>query len=454
MNINKPIKMRAPDSKSDTGQILILLALGIVVLLAFVALALDGGVILLDRRRAQNAADASALAGAYVLARNPDDGSLAADIMTASGAMAHSNNYGTLDGKTFTVYYPPAAASIRMVAGDADMSHYVRVTITSTVETSFLHFVFPGPVQTTVESVAHVLPSQWGPLFNGSGLVSLDPSDSKALTIQGDVNANLIGGGIFVNSTDTNAAWGPGGAKQVYTPSMNVVGGVQGALASEIIVSPGILTTGYSPAIPFDNRLALSLPGCSTNATKKTGVIISGVTYDYEFSPDAATGTGKISVNDFTKDNSSIFFDPGIYCINIGNGANISSSQSLYGRGVLFHITGVRPCNLGIAGGATFQLSGYKGGTDFDGLLFYFDGDYSSAPQSSLILNGTSSSYMKGTVYAPTCAVTLNGTDGNTYQGQLIGYDITLTGAAALNLQFVASDNFEERTPSKVDLNQ
>jgi uncharacterized membrane protein len=49
---------------SESGQAIVLLAISIVVLLGFTALAVDGGMIFSDRRHAQNAADAAALAGA------------------------------------------------------------------------------------------------------------------------------------------------------------------------------------------------------------------------------------------------------------------------------------------------------------------------------------------------------------------------------------------------------
>jgi uncharacterized membrane protein len=49
---------------SEKGQALILIAFGIVTLIGFTALAVDGGRVFSDRRNAQNAADTSALAAA------------------------------------------------------------------------------------------------------------------------------------------------------------------------------------------------------------------------------------------------------------------------------------------------------------------------------------------------------------------------------------------------------
>ena len=54
---------------SERGQVLVLLVLALVGLLGFTALAIDGGMVYSDRRTAQNAADAAALAGAGAAAQ-------------------------------------------------------------------------------------------------------------------------------------------------------------------------------------------------------------------------------------------------------------------------------------------------------------------------------------------------------------------------------------------------
>src|SRR3990172_1767730 len=49
---------------SESGQVFVILVLALIGLLGFTALAIDGGVVDSERRRAQNAADAGALAAA------------------------------------------------------------------------------------------------------------------------------------------------------------------------------------------------------------------------------------------------------------------------------------------------------------------------------------------------------------------------------------------------------
>jgi len=59
--------MEQPHEQRRRGQVLVLVALSLLVLLGIVALAVDGGSLYAERRKMQNAADAGALAGARVL---------------------------------------------------------------------------------------------------------------------------------------------------------------------------------------------------------------------------------------------------------------------------------------------------------------------------------------------------------------------------------------------------
>jgi hypothetical protein len=66
MQANGEVAMKR-NTRAEDGQTLIYVALGMVVLLGFVALAIDGGHLYAERRAMQNAADAGALAGAREL---------------------------------------------------------------------------------------------------------------------------------------------------------------------------------------------------------------------------------------------------------------------------------------------------------------------------------------------------------------------------------------------------
>ena len=59
--------------ESEKGQAIVYLVIGLVVFLGFVALAIDGGMALSDRRHSQNAADAASLAGGGIAAEYMED---------------------------------------------------------------------------------------------------------------------------------------------------------------------------------------------------------------------------------------------------------------------------------------------------------------------------------------------------------------------------------------------
>ena len=161
--------------------------------------------------------------------------------------------------------------------------------------------------------------------------------------------------------------------------------------------------------------------------------------------------------------NGNLYFQSGIFCITInktGNSGSINNNQHLTNApgGALLVLTGTAPCNVTVNGGATLKLSGYTA-EPYKGLLIYVDPrTWSPATtgdgEGPMIFNGTQDSFIKGTVYAPTCTVKMNGTGGNFYQGQMIGYDVTMLGGAAINMIFVEDDNFEAQNAAKVDLNQ
>src|SRR5450756_1519423 len=117
--------MRNRKTNNEQGQAMVLLVLVIVGLLGALALAVDGGMILYDRRSAQNAADAAAMAGGYELTTDPwDTATLATRIHDAAISRASDNGYSTPD-KTVTVDYPPTKDTFHYVGKDTDVSHYV-----------------------------------------------------------------------------------------------------------------------------------------------------------------------------------------------------------------------------------------------------------------------------------------------------------------------------------------
>lgn len=108
--------------RSEEGQTLVQVTLMLVVLLGFVALAIDVGHVYAERRRMQNAADAGALAGAYELCRVSDE-----DL-----ARAKAMEYMALNG------VPPAEIDPADVSIEGNV---VNVTAQETTDTYLAGFV-------------------------------------------------------------------------------------------------------------------------------------------------------------------------------------------------------------------------------------------------------------------------------------------------------------------------
>src|SRR5262245_32971429 len=110
----------------DRGQALIVIALAIVGFVGMVGWVIDGGRGFLDRRNAQNAADAAALASAYARIKGDQDMVSAA---LASAAQNGYNNDGT--SNTVVLYSPPKDGPH---SGDIE---YIQIIITSNLDTYF-----------------------------------------------------------------------------------------------------------------------------------------------------------------------------------------------------------------------------------------------------------------------------------------------------------------------------
>ena len=92
------LRPRRSRLETERGQILVIVAGGLVALLAILALALEGGTLLLNRRDAQNSADLASVAGARIVALSYTDTSVARqqdDVFAALASSADLNNCGS-----------------------------------------------------------------------------------------------------------------------------------------------------------------------------------------------------------------------------------------------------------------------------------------------------------------------------------------------------------------------
>src|SRR3990172_9397276 len=198
---------------SERGQAAVLLALAFVTLLGFAALAIDGGMIYADRRHAQSIADAASLAGGAALGQILETNKIFYSNWTCSGSVADAmvearvaaiiragSNGETLDLNIADQHGVDAVCS-------PGPKKYVDIItwITRTTRTSFIHFVYQGPVRNTVESVTRIYPRM--PLGEGYAIVALNDGacdgGNNGATFVGDSTVLIGSGGVFSNGCFT-----------------------------------------------------------------------------------------------------------------------------------------------------------------------------------------------------------------------------------------------------------
>jgi Flp pilus assembly protein TadG len=180
--------------RSNSGQTIVLVALLAPIFIAMAGFAIDYGISAGSRSDSQNAADASALAGAGVL----HNGGSVAEAQKAALSWAEKNGLG---GDETTINIPPTSGSHR---GD---SNYVEVLIARSQNTVFMRAVRVDTVDIGARAVAGFPTTTNG--NSGYSLLALNPSSCRSFNKNGVGTLNIInGGGVMVNSTCSNTSNG------------------------------------------------------------------------------------------------------------------------------------------------------------------------------------------------------------------------------------------------------
>jgi hypothetical protein len=318
--------------KSEKGQALILIALAVVGLVSFSALAIDGGRVLSDRRHAQNTADTSVLAAALAKINNED-------YVKAAEDRATNNGYTTGVDNTEVIVVlcndPSIPVDDKCQGIDAaSPSNYIRVRIHSFVPTTFARVLGRTQVENTVEAIARVQGSTSGSLFGGAGIVALNKSGCGIEFVSSVVKVN--GGGIFVNSGTLS---GDGALCSNWAPQITTAGGcidVVGKLGSnftngsQTITGPGFCTPKPAQVDPPDFSAMVPVPPapppCGANPGSSTVNTTTGIgTY------------GPGNYTDITVPYTSGTFASGTYCLS--GKLTVTGGSHVTGGDVIFVFT-------------------------------------------------------------------------------------------------------------------
>lgn len=391
-------------SREEKGQVIVILALVLVGLVGFTALAVDGGRIFFERRAAQSAADTASLAGALAKCQGGDVQAAALDSAAHNGF----DNDGV--SNSITVNNPPASGAY---AGDAD---YVEVQITSDVPGAFYQLFYPETIHTTVRAIS-VCDSDndaWM-VASSNAIIALHPTAKNTLSGVGNGNINVTGGGIFVNSSNSKAAVLTGNGS-VSADLIQVVGNYATTGHGKFTPTP---TTGVTaitdplaglqpPPKPSGSCTTIQLTG-NNDATLDPGLYCS----------IKATGNGDLTLN------------PGIYWIEKGEFAATGNGDVVLDKAMIYMGPGAGKFSL--TGNGNLSVTPPNSG-DYKGLALFVD--RSNTNDVALHGNGSSTS-VGGTFYAPSAAITLTGNGtSTTMDAQIISKTLVLTGNGNLILNF------------------
>jgi hypothetical protein len=235
------------DSRSESGQVLVLTALCMTAFLGFMALAIDAGLLFRAKRNLQIAADAAATAGALDWKYNGNGTKAVAAAKAASAANGVTDGAG---GVVVTASYPPVDGP------NTGSTGFVEVIIRQPNPTFFMKLFGFANVNVGARAVAG------SPGVSNACVIVLNPTASGSMTLQGSFDVSAPKCGVVVDSKDPDALQFTGAGGTLVAGSVSVVGGDGGQVGDS---TPAPLTG----AAPGGDPLNVSGPtpsngGCSS----------------------------------------------------------------------------------------------------------------------------------------------------------------------------------------------
>jgi hypothetical protein len=393
--------------------VLVLVALCLTAMLGIVAIAVDGGLLLDQRRRVQAAADAAALAAAIDLYTNflANGGRDPNGTAKASGLSIAAANGFNNDGSSSVVamHIPPGSGIFAGKAGYAEA--FVQVN----QQRGFSQIFGSGNIPVSARAVACGLLK---PL--DKGIILLDPA-GQSLTAVGNAAIDVTSGAIVVDSNNSAAA-GLVGNATITAPTIDFSGSPGYSISGNALLNATI-SSNQPPVVdplaylPLPNASSLTVQSSKTlkindktPVTLNPGVYIGGINI---------TGQANVTLN------------PGIYYMK-GGGFSDTGQGTLIGNGVMLYDDG---SGINISGQGQVNLSPMTSGM-YQGITL-FENRNSSA---GISVTGNGNMNITGTFYAADSALSIKGNGtGNNIGSQYVSYDLGLTGNGDINITYESS---------------
>jgi Flp pilus assembly protein TadG len=376
------------------GQALVIFALVSLVLVGMMALSIDAGLLIAERRQVQAAADAAAMAAAKA----------AFDSKSSAEILATGQNYGSFNAVVatgnVTVSRPPTSGAY------AGNNNYIQVTITKDVTRYFVGAVYSGAWSVSATATAGI---ETNP--GNYALITLEPTATDGIYMNGNT-------GIIITN-NSGSAMSNSNIRGSNNTNFNVAGTID-ANSTISSVSGWVAPGGIHPNFPEitdplagtavpSKGTARTFPNCNSGCTLQPGW--------YRNQSLTVRGTATLQAGVYYFENSSIDLQ------------NTNARIQCTGCLTYWDASSAFDPKNGEVNFTAPTSSPYTGGQN--GMVFWY------ARCNNLDLQGNGEIYFRGIFYAPCALVTLHGNPSNdTISGQIIVDQLDVRGTSDLRISY------------------
>lgn len=432
--------------KDESGQMLVMLAVCLSTLLAFMGFAVDVGLLFHARRQVQTAADAAASAAALDYQYN-------ASTSTANSAgLAAASANGLTDtslGGTATVRITPSVG----LYGAPTTTIFLQAVVSEPNPTYFMKLLSFGTITVAARAVAAIAVTKGCVWTLGTSGTDIDNTGSGNVSVP---NCEIY------DDSNGSSALDQTGSGSITASKIGVVGNYNNTGSGTISPKPmtGMIAVSdplislQPPAIPTGTCSPSASAACNPSNTGSGNLPVGPGTYTSISNTGSGTvtlGPGKYIITGNLSNTGSgtltlgagnytiggNFSSTGSAALNLGSGLYIiggnlqlTGSGPMSGTGVSFYTEGA----TSVTGSGSVSISAPTSGAE-NGILFF----QSRSDASGMTITGSSSMNLQGIVYAPDAQLSFTGSGSGTMYADLVVKSLNFTGSttfanyAALN---------------------
>jgi hypothetical protein len=395
------------------GNVCVLVAVLLPVLIGITAIAIDGGVLMDDRQRAQSAADASALAAAGQLFYNWPAGQ---GLDPLGKAAAAAQSLATENGfPSIQLNVSPAVYAGGPNKGQVIPAGYAEAIISYGQKRYFSSLYGTTTVAVQARAVARGL---WK--AGNNGILVLNPTDSGALTDVGNGSLTVVGASLIVDSSASDGGTATGGGT-ISAPEIDFSGtpGYSGGTWHGTINSGQPPTPDPLAYLPEPDPSGMTSYNKENMAGHQTDTIYPGI---YR---------GGISVSG----QATLNMQPGIYYMD-GGGFSFTGQGSLNAPGVMI-VNAPKSSSdiINVNGNGAVNLSPPTTGT-YAGISLW----QARSSTNNIDVTGNGTSTMSGTFYTAHGTLNVSGNGATDVLGsQYISYNLKVNGGGNFSVNWDAN---------------